>query len=85
LFQHFGVEPGPLTGVNDDGIATYYVMVGEDGSVELSNPIIMDGTYRHFNERIFIFRPTDDWEGEIDSESGPVEDFDVEVTFKDQF
>jgi hypothetical protein len=84
LFQHFGVEPGPLTGVRDDGVTTYYVMVGEDGSVELSNPVIMNGAYRHFNERIFIFRPTEDWEEEIDSDMGPVEDFDIEVSFKDQ-
>jgi len=84
LFQHFGVEPGPLTAVSDDGITTYYVMVGEDGSVELSHPVILDGTYRHFHERIFVFRPNGTWENEVDSETGPVEDFDVEVSFKDQ-
>jgi len=84
LFQHFGVEPGPLTAVTDDGVTTYYAMVGEDGSVELSNPVILDGTYRHFNERIFIFRSAESWEREIESDTGPVDDFDVEVTFKEQ-
>lgn len=84
LFQHFGVEPGPLTGVNEDGVPTYYVMVGEDGSVELSNPVIKDGTYKHFNERIFIYKPAEDWEDEIASDEGPAENFEVEVSFKDQ-
>ncbi|MCA1516362.1 hypothetical protein [Bradyrhizobium sp. NBAIM01] len=83
LFQHFGVEPGPLTAVSDDGTATYYVMVGEDGSVELSHPVILDGTYRHFHERIFVFRPSGTWESEMDPETGPIEDFDVEVSFKE--
>ena len=83
LFQHFGVEPGPLTAVSDDGIATYYVMVGEDGSVELSCPVILDGTYRHFHERLFIFRPSETWENEMDPETGPIDEFDVEVSFKE--
>lgn len=84
LFEHFGVEPGPLTGVKEDGLPTYYVMVGEDGSVELSHPIILNGTYQHFAERIFVHAPGEDWEGEIGSETGPVEDFEIEVSFKDQ-
>lgn len=83
LFVHAGVEPGPLTGVRQDGIPTYYVMVGEDGSVELSHPVIKNGTYKHFHERIFIDRPTDEWEEEIDPETGPIEDFDIVVSFKD--
>ncbi len=83
LFVHAGVEPGPLTGVKQDGIPTYYVMVGEDGSVELSHPVIKNGSYKHFHERIFINRPIEDWEEEIDPETGPIEDFDVAVSFKD--
>lgn len=83
LFVHAGVEPGPLTGVKLDGIPTYYVMVGEDGSVELSHPVIKDGSYKHFNERILIDRPIDGWEDEISPETDPIEDFDVAVSFKD--
>lgn len=83
LFEHAGVEPGPLTGVKQDGIPTYYVMVGEDGSVELSHPVIKDGSYKHFHERIFIGRPTNDWEEELDPETGPIQDFDIAVSFKD--
>jgi hypothetical protein len=83
LFEHAGVEPGPLTGVKEDGIPTYYAMVGEDGSVEFSHPVIKNGSYQHFNERIFIHRPTEDWEEKIDPETGPIEDFDVAVSLKD--
>lgn len=83
LFVHSGVEPGPLTGVKQDGTTTYYVMVGEDGSVELSNPVIKNGLYKHFNERIFINRPSEDWEAEIDPETGPIEDFEISVSLKD--
>lgn len=83
LFEHAGVEPGPLTGVKQDGLTTYYVMVGEDRSVELSQPVIKDGSYKHFNERIFIARPTNDWEEEIDPQTDPIQDFDVAVSFKD--
>ena len=84
LFEHAGVEPGPLTGVGSDGVPTYYVMVGEDGSVELSHPIIKDGSYKHFNERIMISRPSDDWVEDIDPETGPVESVDIPVSFKDE-
>ena len=83
LFEHSGVEPGPLTGVKQDGIPTYYVMVGENGSVELSHPVIKNGSYKHFNERIFINQLVEGWEEEIDPETGPIEDFEVEVSFKD--
>lgn len=84
LFQHFGVEPGPLTGVKDDGIATYYVMVGEDGSVELSNPVITDGAYRRFNERIFISSSTGEWVEDLVVGLEKEDDFDIEVTFKEK-
>ena len=83
LFEHFGVEPGPLTGVREDGLPTFYIMVGEDSSVELSQPIIKNGTYKRFIERIFVRSPGQDWESEIDPETGPVEDFDIQVSFKD--
>jgi hypothetical protein len=83
LFDHFNVEQGPLTGVLQDGITTYYVMVGEDGSVELSHPVIKNGSYFKFHERIFVASPDSDWVEEIDPNTGPLEDFDVQVRFKD--
>jgi hypothetical protein len=83
LFEFYGIEPGPLSLIKDDGVTTYYVMVGEDGSVELSSPVIRDGLYRHFNERIFIHKPASDWEENISTSSEAEEHFDIEVTFKD--
>ncbi|MGY3690840.1 hypothetical protein ACVIGA_000920 [Bradyrhizobium sp. USDA 3240] len=84
LFEHFGVEPGPLPPAPADGISTYYAMVGEDGSVELSYPQIVDGAYHHFNERIFIDRPAGTFEDEASVETGVAEDFEIDVTFKDR-
>lgn len=82
LFEYAGVEAGPLTGVKEDGIPTFYVMVGEDGSVELSQPIISKGTYVGFVERIFIRSGSPDWADEIDPDNSPLTDFDVEISFK---
>lgn len=82
LFEYAGVEAGPLTGVMQDGVPTYYLMVGEDGSVELSHPVISNGSYAHFHERILITPPDNDWLDEISPETGPVEDFDIPVRFK---
>jgi hypothetical protein len=83
LFEHFGIEPGPVL-APADGISTYYAMVGEDGSVELSHPHIVDGAYHHFNERIFIFRPAGTFENDVNPETGVADDFDINVTFKDR-
>ena len=83
LFQIAGIEPGPLTSVRQDGVPTYYVMVGEDGSVELSHPVIKNGSYKHFYERIFIRSSAKDWEEGIDTDTSPIEDFDVAVSLKD--
>ncbi len=85
LFEHAGVEAGPLTGVKEDGIRTYYVMVGLDGSVELSCPVIDKGKYVAWPERIFIHSPDGEWEAkpESDTDNGPVEDFEINVSFKD--
>lgn len=82
LFEYSGIETGPLTGVLSDGVPTYYVMVGEDGSVELSHPVIKDGLYKHFNERIFVRGGGDDWAEEFDPEKGPVTEFEIPVSLK---
>ncbi|QUL38373.1 hypothetical protein [Erythrobacter sp. JK5] len=82
LFDYAGIETGPLTGVLSDGIPTYYVMVGEDGSVELSHPVISEGAYKDFVERIFVRGVGDDWAEDIDPETGPVSEFDIPVSLK---
>jgi hypothetical protein len=92
LFDFYGVvlesdaDRLPSDDVKDphsDQVVTYFVMVGEDGSVELSSPVIANKRYADFVERIFIDRPDDDWDTRLDSETGPIEDFDVPVVFKD--
>ena len=83
LFVNAGVEAGPLTGVRQDGIRTYYVMVGQDGSIELSCPVISKGKYIDWLERIFIHSPEPDWEAEPETDSSPIEDFEISVSFKD--
>ncbi|AZN71788.1 hypothetical protein D5400_11360 [Georhizobium profundi] len=90
LFDFFGVvletdaDRVPVDNRHDSGaeIVTYFVMVGEDGSVELSCPIIANKRYAQFVERIFIDRPDDDWLARLDPETAPIDDFDVTVTFK---
>lgn len=82
LFEHVGMEVGPLTGVHD-GVRTYYVMVGLDGSVELSCPMIEKGKYVDWIERIYIYSPDGNWEAEPLTETGPIEDFDINVSLKD--
>lgn len=69
---------------HSDQVITYFVMVGEDGSVELSCPVIANKRYSDFVERIFIDQPNDDWSARLDPENDPVEDFDISVTFKDR-
>jgi hypothetical protein len=83
LFEHFGVEPGPLVGLHEDATPTYYVMVGQDGSVELSRPIIKNGTYQRFVERIFVYSDTEEWEKGIEPSLEPTEEVDIAVSLKD--
>lgn len=81
LFEHAGVEVGPLTGVHD-GIRTYYVMVGLDGSIELSCPVIDKGKYVAWSERIYIHSLDEEWEVLPESYDDQTQDFDIEVSFK---
>ncbi|MGK7652395.1 hypothetical protein ACSQ76_08270 [Roseovarius sp. B08] len=92
LFEHYGMvletdhDRVPRDDVKDphgDQVATYFVMVGEDGSVELSSPIIENQRYADFRERIFVDRPDEDWEARIDPEADPLDDFEVPVSIKD--
>lgn len=84
LFEHAGVEPGPLTNVRKDVLKTYYIMVAEDGGIELSRPIIENKTFGRFHERIFVKDLGEPWEDTIDTDNGPVNDFNIEVSLKDE-
>ncbi|MBX9989330.1 hypothetical protein [Phreatobacter oligotrophus] len=92
LFEHFGViletdwERVPGSSLEDDdpdSVTTYFVMVGEDGSVELSSPVIDQKKYVGFRERIFVDRPDGEWAIGSPADEGPVDGFDVEVVFKE--
>jgi hypothetical protein len=93
LFDFYGVvlesDADRLPGDNvvdphSANVVTYFVMVGEDGSLELSCPVIANKKYFDFVERIFIDR-RDNEDGDllVDPDTGPVDDFDVPVVFKD--
>lgn len=38
----------------DEGIATYYLMVDQEGAAELARPIVLDGTFKSYVERIWL-------------------------------
>ncbi|AZO18510.1 hypothetical protein EJ069_30020 [Mesorhizobium sp. M2A.F.Ca.ET.043.05.1.1] len=93
LFDFYGVVlesdtdrlPGDdVKDPHSDQIVTYFVMVGEDGSVELSCPVIANKKYAEFVERIFIDRPDDGLDVRMDPETGPIDDFDVPVILKER-
>ncbi|UFI04664.1 hypothetical protein [Roseibium aggregatum] len=92
LFEFYGMaletdrDRMPKDDVRDpleDQVTTYFVMVGEDGSVELSSPIIEKQRYMDFRERVFVDSPAEDWETRVEAEGEPIDDFDVPVTLKD--
>lgn len=84
LFEYAGVEEGPLKGIVRDEIRTYYVMVGLDGSVELSCPAIENGKYVNWYERIFIYSPNGEWDVKQDTEEDTIEDFEINISFKEE-
>ncbi|ABG32935.1 hypothetical protein [Roseobacter denitrificans] len=57
--------------------------VGLDGSVELSCPVIEKGKYVDWIERIYIYSPDSDWEAAPDTDTGPIDDFEIQFSFKD--
>lgn len=92
LFEHYGMIlqtdkdrlPTDLaTEPHSDQIVSYFVMVGEDGSVELSSPIIGNQRYSGFRERIFVDRPEEDWENQLDSDDLPDSEIEILVSLKE--
>lgn len=69
----------------ENGHATYYLMLAQDGAFELSQPIVRRGKFDEFVERIFIATedPLDiDISGDKSTEA--VNDLDIDVTRKNQ-
>ncbi|KAB7613361.1 hypothetical protein F9L33_12220 [Amylibacter sp. SFDW26] len=84
LFEHAGVDAGPLTNVCSDGLTTYYIMVGENGGIELSCPVISNKTFAAFIERIFVYIPSNELdEVANDNSDSPIEDFEISVSLKE--
>ena len=67
----------------ENGHATYYLMLAQDGAFELSRPIVRGGKFDEFVERIFI-ATADSLDFDIsDEQSTEVEnDLDIDVTRK---
>ena len=74
---HYVQQPIP-------GLKLFYLMVGEDGSVELSRPIISEKTFKGCSVRIYlgnINSPTDVDKGKYDT-GDAADDFDPQVVRK---
>ncbi|SFT76273.1 hypothetical protein SAMN05444141_103212 [Pseudovibrio denitrificans] len=92
LFEFHGIDVGipevpenqqKTSDPHSETIATYFVMIGEDGSVELSCPIIEKKRYKDFRERIFIDGPKEQWDMQIEDDTGPVDDFEIVISPKE--
>lgn len=90
LFEHFGVTlPDDADRLKEyegfdpskDHLTTYFVMVGEDGNVELSSPVIEGQRFSKFRERIFVDRLEVDVDGVSEYEAAG--DFEFDVTMKE--
>lgn len=70
----------------EEGLATYYLMVDENGAAELTRPIVAGGTFASYVERIWLsdgFDPTDLVGGRPSlDEDDAVVDFDPKVARK---
>ncbi|SOB94570.1 hypothetical protein [Thalassospira xiamenensis] len=65
-----------------DGSTVYYLMVAQDGAVELTSPVIRAGTFKSYVERIFLSEGTDiDGDFSIDDDDR-IEEFDPIVSRK---
>lgn len=66
-----------------DGWATYYLMVDEDGAAELTRPVVKNGTFTNYVERIYLSNGDDlDREALALDDGGPTENFDPQVVRK---
>lgn len=61
--------------------ATFYLMVDEEGNIELTRPVVKSGTFVAYVEQIPI-AVSSDWVGPEDITDEPADDFEIEVTRK---
>ncbi|OJT99173.1 MAG: hypothetical protein BGN83_18210 [Rhizobium sp. 63-7] len=82
LFEASGVSAPKMVRITKVHKASYYVMVDEKGAVELSRPVIENGRYSGFIERVFISDGSDIGGLKLDIDGGappPINDFDVTI------
>jgi hypothetical protein len=73
---HFTPQPVP-------GCATYYLMVDENGAAELTCPVVKDGTFTAYVERIYLSDGTDLDKATLSLDDGDIADgFDPQVVRK---
>lgn len=68
-----------------DGIATYYLMIDENGAAELTRPVVADRTFKSYIERIWLSNGLDDdgigAKSSLDNDDA-LTDFDPQVARK---
>ena len=68
----------------DETEITYYLMVDDRGVAELSRPLVQDGTFKSYYERLYIIPDEDDAPGgrrSLDDDDAII-DFDPQVARK---
>ena len=60
----------------------YYLMVDQNGTAELSRPVVSGGTFLAAVERIYLSRGDDDDPAVLGDDTGPVDNFDPQVVRK---
>jgi len=79
----FGYLPTTYAPERKTGWAVFYLMVAENGAVELTQPIVQDGTFTGYVERIFLSDGSDLDLGPLSlDDDDAVVDFDPQVARK---
>jgi hypothetical protein len=65
-----------------DGAVLYYLMVDQNGAVELTRPVVSGGTFIAAVERIYLSKGDDDGPAVLSDDTGPVTEFDPQVARK---
>lgn len=82
LFEFYGVLAPTKVRVPQSGMAVHFIMVAEDGAVELSRPVVEDKKFTGFVNRVFVSDGSD-IEDQLVRPSGPldnpIDDFDVPI------
>jgi hypothetical protein len=82
LFDYYNVKAPETIQSVESGIATHFIMVDERGAVEFSRPVLEDGVFVGFVQRLFVSDGSDlDVLKVADNEPNPpIDDFDVAVS-----